>query len=335
MAKQKKKQLTISASPEAVASDTHNIDLTKTTATEAAVPATEATAPATEAAVPAVEAAAPATEATAPATEATAPATEATAPATEATAPAAEAAVPVAEAVTPVAEAVTPVAENKGNSKSVVSMAITAAVLIVAIGCWGYFVTPKLGTKPMQQQNVSVSERKATKGEASPKSRQQAPTAKKPAAPKLEKRQEEQPIDEVKLSDQELALLEPPIYRKVSNPVLQKDIIVSQYMYARDYLSFAGMDVSSIDKLDKQAQEAAQRGDGSDALLVKQASETSAKMLQHFFSTKLKSSKVKDKDKLAQEAEHYLQGGDLGKGIITYEKACGLEKKAQTAGVTK
>mgnify|MGYP000558606668 CR=1 FL=1 len=128
MAKQKKKQLTISASPEAVASDTHNIDLTKTTATEAAVPATEATAPATEAAVPAVE-------------------------------------------------AVTPVAENKGNSKSVVSMAITAAVLIVAIGCWGYFVTPKLGTKPMQQQNVSVSERKATKGEASPKSRQPPPTA--------------------------------------------------------------------------------------------------------------------------------------------------------------
>ncbi len=310
MAKQKKTQLTISASPEAIASDTNKIDLTKTTAAEAAVPAAEAAAPNAEDVAPINEAAAPAAENAASINETATPATEVTEPITKATMSA---------------------VENKGGSKSVVGMALTAAVLIVAIGCWGYFVTPKLGTKPMQQQNVSVSEHEATKGEASPKSRQQAPTAKKPAAPKLEKRQEEQPIDEVKLSDQELALLEPPIYRKVSNPVLQKDIIVSQYMYARDYLSFAGMDVSFIDKLDKRAQEAAQSGDGADELLVKQASETSAKMLQHFFSTKLKSSKVKDKDKLAQEAERYLQGGDLSKGIITYEKACGLEKRSQTA----
>ena len=341
MAKRKKNQLKALASPEAAASDVATTDLTKapvaetaTPTAEAAASVAEAVAPVAEAAATAVETAAPVADAVAPAAETTAPAVETAAPAAEAAATAAETAAPVAEAAAPVAEAATSAAKSRESSKSVISMALIASVLIAAIGCWGYFVTPKLGKQPSEpQQRVVTQPHKTVQGEIVDKSKR-PPAAKKPTGPKSEERQDE-PIDEVKLSDQELALLEPPIYRQVSNPSLQKDIIVSQYMYARDYLSFAGIDVSYIDKLDKQAQEAAKSGNGADDLLVKQAAETSAKMLQQFFSAKFKTSKIKDKEKLAQEAERCFQRGDLGKGITIYEKACGLEKKAQTARLSK
>lgn len=306
MAKRKKNQLKALASPEAAASDVATTDLTKAPVAEAAATAVETAAPVADAVAPAVETATPA----------------------------AEAAATAAETAAPVAEAATSAAKSRESSKSVISMALIASVLIAAIGCWGYFVTPKLGKQPSEpQQRVVTQPHKTVQGEIVDKSKR-PPAAKKPTGPKSEERQDE-PIDEVKLSDQELALLEPPIYRQVSNPSLQKDIIVSQYMYARDYLSFAGIDVSYIDKLDKQAQEAAQSGNGADDLLVKQAAETSAKMLQQFFSAKFKTSKIKDKEKLAQEAERCFQRGDLGKGITIYEKACGLEKKAQTARLSK
>ncbi len=341
MAKRKKNQLKALASPEAAASDVATTDLTKAPVAETATPTAEAAASVAEAAATAVETAAPVADAVAPAAETTAPAAETTAPAAETTAPAVETATPAAEAAAtaaetaaPVAEAATSAAKSRESSKSVISMALIASVLIAAIGCWGYFVTPKLGKRPSEpQQRVVTQPHKTAQGEIVDKSKR-PPAAKKPTGPKSEERQDE-PIDEVKLSDQELALLEPPIYRQVSNPSLQKDIIVSQYMYARDYLSFAGIDVSYIDKLDKQAQEAAQSGNGADDLLVKQAAETSAKMLQQFFSAKFKTSKIKDKEKLAQEAERCFQRGDLGKGITIYEKACGLEKKAQTARLSK
>lgn len=341
MAKRKKNQLKALASPEAAASDVATTDLTKapvaetaTPTAEAAASVAEAVAPVAEAAATAVETAAPVADAVAPAAETTAPAVETATPAAEAAATAAETAAPVAETAAPVAEAATSAAKSRESSKSVISMALIASVLIAAIGCWGYFVTPKLGKQPSEpQQRVVTQPHKTAQGEIVDKSKR-PPAAKKPTGPKSEERQDE-PIDEVKLSDQELALLEPPIYRQVSNPSLQKDIIVSQYMYARDYLSFAGIDVSYIDKLDKQAQEAAQSGNGADELLVRQAAETSAKMLQQFFSAKLKTSKIKDKEKLAQEAERCFQRGDLGKGITIYEKACGLEKKAQTARLSK
>lgn len=336
MAKRKKNQLKALASPEAVASDVATTDLTKAPVAETATPTAEAAASVAEAVAPVAEAAATAVETAAPVADAVAPAVETTAPAVETATPAAEAAATAAETAAPVAEAATSAAKSRESSKSVISMALIASVLIAAIGCWGYFVTPKLGKQPSEpQQRVVTQPHKTAQGEIEivDKSKR-PPAAKKPTGPKSEERQDE-PIDEVKLSDQELALLEPPIYRQVSNPSLQKDIIVSQYMYARDYLSFAGIDVSYIDKLDKQAQEAAQSGNGADDLLVKQAAETSAKMLQQFFSAKFKTSKIKDKEKLAQEAERCFQRGDLGKGITIYEKACGLEKKAQTARLSK
>lgn len=334
MAKRKKNQLKALASPEAAASDVATTDLTKAPVAETATPTAEAAASVAEAVAPVAEAAATAVETAAPVADAVAPAAETTAPAVETATPAAEAAATAAETAAPVAEAATSAAKSRESSKSVISMALIASVLIAAIGCWGYFVTPKLGKQPSEpQQRVVTQPHKTAQGEIVDKSKR-PPAAKKPTGPKSEERQDE-PIDEVKLSDQELALLEPPIYRQVSNPSLQKDIIVSQYMYARDYLSFAGIDVSYIDKLDKQAQEAAQSGNGADDLLVKQAAETSAKMLQQFFSAKFKTSKIKDKEKLAQEAERCFQRGDLGKGITIYEKACGLEKKAQTARLSK
>ncbi len=355
MAKRKKKKLKVSASPDVVASCAADVKLTKKTVepTEAAAAPAEAAAEPTEAAAAPAEVVAEPTEATAAPAEAAAEPTEATAaPAeaaaepTEAAAASAEVAVELTEAAAASAEVVAEPTEtvapagNKGGNGSVVGMALTAAVLIVAIGCWGYFVTPKLGSQPAQQQRVSArqhsggdtSANKLASKDASDKGKQQI--VKEPPKPEHEERQDE-PIDEVKLSDKELALLEPPIYRQVNDPNLQKDIIVSQYMYARDYLSFAGMNVGRIDELDKKAQEAAQSGSGDDELLVRQASEAAAKMLSNFFNKKLKSSKVQDKEKLAKEAEQYFQSGDLSNGIVTYEKACGLGKKVQSAGEAK
>lgn len=47
-------------------------------------------------------------------------------------------------------------ANPKEDSKLVVVMALIAAVLMVAIGCVGYFVTPKLEIQPVQQQREPV-----------------------------------------------------------------------------------------------------------------------------------------------------------------------------------
>lgn len=213
---------------------------------------------------------------------------------------------------------------EKSGGKSVAGMAVTAAVLIVIIGCWGYFITPKLGHKQALPQPAPVSTASSSHVQKSDN---------KATAIKEQKQRQDKPVDEVKISDKELALLEPPVFRKVSNPSLQRDIIVSQYMYARDYLSFAGVDVSYINELDKEAQEAAASNlnDGLDELLVKQATEASVKMLQYFFRSKLENSKVNGKEQLAKQAEQYFQDGDLSNGIKTYEKACGLNKKDRAA----
>ena len=211
---------------------------------------------------------------------------------------------------------------EKNSSKSVTGMAVTAAVLIVIIGCWGYFITPKLGNKTAQPQHAPIS--LASSGDMQSH-------ANKAAVSKEQKQSQDKPVDEVKISDQELALLEPPVFRKVSNPSLQRDIMVSQYMYARDYLAFAGVDVSYINELDKKAQEASasNMNDGLDELLVRQATEASVKMLQYFFRPKLETSKVNGKEELAKKAEQYFEDGDLSNGIKSYEKACGLNKEAK------
>ncbi|MGM9998563.1 MAG: hypothetical protein ACI38Q_04105, partial [Candidatus Bruticola sp.] len=235
------------------------------------------------------------------------------------------------------------VKNDERSTASVVGMAAVAVVLMAAIGYWGYFVTPTLKNAPnsVHRPPVNMAAIDNNSGAAQPQpnsaparerpvvseqSAGNANTATDPSAQQIAEMQ-----NEVKISDLEMSILTPPIYRKVDNPIVQRDITVSQYMYARDYLSFSGADGSAIDEFDGQAQKLANSGSDPDGKeqdkLVKQAEETAVSLLKKYFSSKLDSSKVKNKEKLAAEADQYFAMGDISNGVRTYETACGLNKK--------
>ncbi|MGM9992911.1 MAG: hypothetical protein ACI376_08760, partial [Candidatus Bruticola sp.] len=230
------------------------------------------------------------------------------------------------------------------STSSVVGMAAAAVLLMAAIGYWGYFITPELGKDAQPPRVVgartdtTASYSTDTGGPAGPK--RQDPT---PPVPPSAASGQVAPITEeqnkVTISDLEMAILTPPIYRKVDNPIVQRDITVSQYMYARDYLSFSGSDSSAIDEFDSKAQKLANSGNDPDGKeqdkLVKQAEETAVSLLKNYFTPKLSSSKVKNKEKLAAEADQYFAMGDISNGVRTYETACGLEKKVYNDQVSR